>query len=143
MARWARDAAGCIGSLGARKANGSTSFYCVGHVDAIDPGTIRVVESQPLHARSVVWYHSILRPSLLLECPIEGIRPVLRDRIGEVLLWDSTAPRLNHRNALGRRTLCVPIDLQSNVKGKTLFFTFCYLHENKLTVSFAVELESE
>lgn len=63
----------------------------------------------------------ILSPALLLERPAERVGAILRHFVGEILARGASAPRLDHGNASGRRAL----------------------HEDKLTLGLAVQLEGE
>ena len=108
MSSRAGNAAGSVGGqpLGARQADGSASVEGVGHVDGLDPGAVRVQEPHPLDAAEVARVLAVLaQPALFLEGPAEGVGAVLRDRVGEMLPAQTAAPRLDHRDPLGRRAL--------------------------------------
>ena len=122
----AGDAAGSVGALGARQTDGSAAFGRIGHVDAVDPGAVRVEQPQTLdtgHGNAAAGIHSVLtgRPALFLEGPVEGVGAVLRHGVGEMLFGRPSAPRLDDGNPFGRRTL----------------------HENELTIAVAIQLECE
>lgn len=108
---WAGDASGSVRgqALSTGEADGCPSVRRIGHVDALDPGRVRVEDPHSLDAgaeSSAVAVLLILSdPGLLLERPAESVGAVLGDGVGEVLPGQPPAPGLDHGDPFGRRAL--------------------------------------